>query len=115
MDLSPAIGFYPDFTDGLKSHCACSEITPSMYVAEAQYPKLNAFYKKLANYKGVALRWDHRLINNPTAVILEIFMHSKQTRKVSERKVAGLHMLHTAIAKAKQEGRIRTKTRLSIK
>jgi hypothetical protein len=42
-------------------------------------------------------------------------MHSNQTRKVSERKAAGLHMLHTAIAKAKQEGRIRTKTRLSIK
>ncbi|SFT67971.1 hypothetical protein SAMN04515657_1701 [Idiomarina abyssalis] len=42
-------------------------------------------------------------------------MYSNQTRKISERKAAGLHMLHTAIVKAKQEGRIRTKTRASLK
>lgn len=59
------LGFYPVITDGLKSHYAGSEITPSVYVAEAQYSKLNAFYKRLANYKGVALRWNYRLINNP--------------------------------------------------
>jgi hypothetical protein len=41
-------------------------------------------------------------------------MHSNQPRKVSERKAAGLRMLHTALAKAKQEGRVRTKTRASI-
>jgi hypothetical protein len=49
----------------ISSHYACSEIKPSMYVAEAQYPKLNAFYKRLANYKGVTLRWTYRLIDNP--------------------------------------------------
>jgi hypothetical protein len=42
-------------------------------------------------------------------------MYSNQTCKVSERKAAGLRMLHAAIAKAKQEGRIRTKTRASLK
>lgn len=42
-------------------------------------------------------------------------MHSNQARKISERKAAGLRMLHTAIAKAKQEGRVRTKTRASLK
>jgi hypothetical protein len=47
--------------------------------------------------------------------MLEMFMHSSHTRKVSERKAAGLRMLHAAIAKAKQEGRIRTKTRASLK
>ncbi|WP_339618218.1 hypothetical protein [Idiomarina abyssalis] len=42
-------------------------------------------------------------------------MHSNQTRKISERKAAGLRMLHAAVAKAKQEGRVRTKTRASLK
>ena len=41
-------------------------------------------------------------------------MHLKKTRKVSERKAAGLRMLHAAVAKAKQEGRVRTKTRASL-
>ncbi|QCZ94418.1 SIR2 family NAD-dependent protein deacylase [Salinimonas iocasae] len=48
----------------ISSHYACSEIKPSMYVAEAQYPKLNAFYKRLAKYKGVKLRWTCELIEN---------------------------------------------------
>ncbi len=48
-------------------------------------------------------------------VILEVSMHSNQTRKISERKAAGLRMLHAAVAKAKQEGRVRTKTRASLK
>jgi len=47
------------------SHYACSEVKPSMYVAEAYYPELNAFYRRLANCHGVALLWIHRLINNP--------------------------------------------------
>ena len=42
-------------------------------------------------------------------------MPLNQTRNVSKRKVAGLRMLHNAIGKAKQEGRVRTKTRASIK
>lgn len=42
-------------------------------------------------------------------------MPSNQTRNVSERKAAGLRMLHAAIAKAKQEGRVRIKTRASLK
>ena len=49
----------------ISSHYACSETQPSMYVAEAQYPKLNGFYKKLANSDGVKLRWAHTLIDNP--------------------------------------------------
>ncbi|AEF05053.1 hypothetical protein [Alteromonas naphthalenivorans] len=47
------------------SHYACSEVKPSMYVAEAYYPELNAFYRRLANCHGVGLLWVHRLINNP--------------------------------------------------
>lgn len=42
-------------------------------------------------------------------------MHSNQTCKASERKAVGLRMLQAAIAKAKQEGRVRTKTRASLK
>ncbi|MGM7447803.1 hypothetical protein ACP7H9_04750 [Idiomarina sp. ST20R2A10] len=49
----------------ISSHYACSETQPSMYLAEAQYPKLNGFYKKLANSNGVQLRWSHTLIDNP--------------------------------------------------
>jgi hypothetical protein len=47
------------------SHYACSEVKPSMYVAEAHYPELNAFYRRLANCHGVGLLWVHRLINSP--------------------------------------------------
>ncbi len=42
-------------------------------------------------------------------------MSLNQTRNASKRKAAGLRMLHKAIAKAKLEGRVRTKTRASIK
>lgn len=34
---------------------------------------------------------------------MEILMRSNQTLKVSKRKSAGLHMLHTALAEAKKE------------
>ncbi|MGM0906185.1 MAG: hypothetical protein ACQEVQ_06610 [Pseudomonadota bacterium] len=42
-------------------------------------------------------------------------MALNQARNASTRKAAGLRMLHAAVARAKQEGRVRTKTRASIK
>ncbi len=38
-----------------------------------------------------------------------------QVRNASKRKAAGLRMLHAAVVRAKREGRVRTKTRVSIK
>ena len=41
-------------------------------------------------------------------------MHPKQTRKISERKAAGLRTLHSLLARAKKEGRVRLKVKEPI-